>query len=73
EISRFIINDLDRGCTFIQGKGAFSENNISILYTVLGRSEFIKLKNYIKEIDNRAFITVGEVHEVLGEGFGEFK
>ncbi|MEQ8155103.1 MAG: YitT family protein [Clostridiaceae bacterium] len=73
EISRFIINDLDRGCTFIQGKGAFSENNISILYTVLGRSEFIKLKNYIKEIDNKAFITVGEVHEVLGEGFGEFK
>jgi len=73
EISRFIINDLDRGCTFIQGKGAFSEDNISILYTVLGRSEFIKLKNYIKEIDNRAFITVGELHEVLGEGFGEFK
>ena len=28
-----------------------------------------KLKNKIKEIDKNAFITVGEVHEVMGEGF----
>ena len=40
-----------------------------MLYTVLDRSEFIKLKKYISEIDKFAFITVGEVHEVMGEGF----
>ncbi|MDD7795658.1 YitT family protein [Clostridium sp. 'White wine YQ'] len=73
EISQFIIKDLDRGCTFIQGKGGFSGNDTALLYTVLGRNEFIKLKNYIKEIDKAAFITVGEVHEVLGEGFGELQ
>lgn len=73
EISEFILNDLDRGCTFLTAKGGFHKNNISILYTVLGRTEFIKLKNYIREIDPRAFITVGEAHEVLGEGFGELE
>lgn len=69
EISKFIMEDLDRGCTILEGKGAFSGNSTYILYTVLNSKEFIKLKNYIKEIDNNAFITVSEAHEVLGNGF----
>ena len=39
------------------------------MYTVLGRNEFISLRDFIIEIDPNAFITVNEVHEVLGEGF----
>lgn len=69
EISKFILDDLERGCTFIKGIGGFTKKDTSILYTVLDRNEFIKLKNKIKEIDKNAFITVGEVHEVMGEGF----
>ena len=69
EISKFILNDLERGCTFIKGVGGFTGKDTALLYTVLDRSEFIKLKNRIKEIDRNAFITVGEVHEVMGEGF----
>ena len=69
EISKFILDDLERGCTFIKGIGGFTGKDTSILYTVLDRNEFIKLKNKIKEIDKNACITVGEVHEVMGEGF----
>lgn len=69
EISKFILDDLERGCTFIKGIGGFTRKDTSILYTVLDRNEFIRLKNKIKEIDKNAFITVGEVHEVMGEGF----
>lgn len=69
EISKYILNDLERGCTFIKGVGAFTGKETALLYTVLDRSEFIKLKNHISEIDKNAFITVGEVHEVMGEGF----
>ena len=69
EISKFILDDLERGCTFIKGIGGFTGKDTSILYTELDRNEFIKLKNKIKEIDKNAFITVGEVHEVMGEGF----
>ena len=69
EISEYILNDLERGCTFIKGIGGFTGKDTSLLYTVLDRSEFIKLKNHISSIDKNAFITVGEVHEVMGEGF----
>lgn len=69
EISKFILEDLERGCTFLKGIGGFSGEDTMLLYTVLGRSEFIKLKRFIAEVDKNAFITVGEVHEVVGEGF----
>ena len=69
EISKFIMEDIQRGCTILEGKGAFSGNSTHILYAVLGRKEFIKLKNYIKEVDKNAFITVSDAHEVLGNGF----
>ncbi|CUU50964.1 hypothetical protein CLBEIC_16590 [Clostridium beijerinckii] len=73
EISRYIIDTLDRGCTFINGVGAFTEKETNILYAVLSRNQFIKLKKFIKDVDPDAFITVGEVHEVLGEGFNDIK
>ena len=73
EISRYIIDTLDRGCTFLTGVGAYTGKENNILYAVLSRNQFIKLKKIIKEIDPEAFITVGEVHEVLGEGFEEMK
>ncbi|MCY6483309.1 YitT family protein [Clostridium aestuarii] len=68
-ISEYIIEKLDRGCTIFTGKGGYSKNNTEVLYTVLGRKEFIRLREYIKDIDERAFITITEAHEVLGEGF----
>lgn len=71
EISKFILDDLSRGCTYLKGVGAYSQKEIKIIYSVLSRAEFIKLKSFIKEIDKEAFITVRESYEVLGEGFTE--
>lgn len=68
-ISTYIIEQLDRGCTIFEGKGAYSKRKTDILYTVLGRREFIKLRKFIKEVDQKSFITVSNAHEVLGEGF----
>lgn len=73
EINEFIIHKLDRGCTFIDGKGGYSGNHIRIIYTILGRNEFIKLKSFIKEEDPKAFISVRESYEVLGEGFKDME
>ncbi|WP_138203499.1 YitT family protein [Haloimpatiens lingqiaonensis] len=69
KISKFIINELGRGCTIFHGKGGFSGQDTNILYTVLDRKQFIRLKIFIKEVDPRAFITVSDAREVLGEGF----
>lgn len=73
EISKFIMNELDRGCTFLRAVGAYSKNESDVLYAVVSRKQFISLKKYIKGIDHKAFISVGEAHEVLGEGFKDIK
>ncbi|MCY6957545.1 YitT family protein [Clostridium brassicae] len=69
KINEYIIQNLERGCTIFQAKGAYSGDEKEVLYTVVDRRQFILLKKYIKEIDPTAFITVNEAHEVLGEGF----
>lgn len=71
ELREFILNSVDRGCTKIVGKGAYSNEDVTILYVVVSRKEFIVLKNQIKQIDPKAFITVNDAKEVLGEGFTE--
>jgi uncharacterized membrane-anchored protein YitT (DUF2179 family) len=68
-IAEFIMNELGRGVTFFTGQGAYSSKNMKIVYSILSRKEFIKLRGYIKEVDSKAFITVSDAHEVLGEGF----
>lgn len=69
EISNFILKELTRGCTYLKGVGAYTKKDINVIYTVLERKEFIKLKLFIKEIDPNAFISVREAYEVMGEGF----
>ena len=73
EISKYIMKELDRGCTFLKSEGGYTNNESNVLYAVVSRNQFIKLRNYIKQIDHTAFIAVGEVHEVLGEGFKDIK
>ncbi|HCW74708.1 MAG TPA: hypothetical protein DHM90_14045 [Clostridiaceae bacterium] len=73
EIIKFIIEELDKSCTVLNGYGGYTSEDIDILYVILSRRDYIRLRSYIKEIDPRAFISVNEVHEVLGEGFTDIK
>lgn len=68
-ISEYIMNELGRGVTFFTGQGGYSGKELKVVYTVVSRKEFIRLRSYIKEVDPKAFITVSDAHEVLGEGF----
>lgn len=68
-IAEFIMNELGRGVTFFSGQGGYSGAEMKVIYSVLSRKEFIRLRDYIKGVDPKAFITVNDAHEVLGEGF----
>ncbi len=70
-ISDYIMNELERGVTFFTGQGAYSGEEKRIMYTVISRRQFIRLREYIKSVDPKAFISVSASHEVLGEGFTE--
>lgn len=73
EIKKFIIEKLGRGVTIYDGRGAYTGEKKEVLMTIISRREFIRLREYIKELDKRAFISVSNVHEVLGEGFTELE
>lgn len=68
-INEFIIQKIDRSCTVLEGKGGYTRKKVSILYAVMNRNELIKLREFIKDVDSQAFITVNDVREVLGNGF----
>ncbi len=69
EIKNAIINDIDRGGTKIPAKGLFKDKDKNIIFTVLTRRELEILKEYIREIDENAFLTIFDAKEILGNGF----
>lgn len=73
ELRDKIINDLNRGGTFIQGKGMYNESEKTIIYTVVSRREMAMLQDFINQIDPHAFMTVINANEILGNGFKSLK
>lgn len=68
----FINNDINRGCTVLTGKGGYSKENMTVIYSVLNSNQFITLKQFIKLNNPEAFLTVSESTEALGEGFKDY-
>lgn len=69
EIGKAIMNELSRGATAMKARGLYRNIDREVLVTVVTLRELSKLTNIIKKIDPTAFVTVHNVHEVLGEGF----
>jgi uncharacterized membrane-anchored protein YitT (DUF2179 family) len=64
-----ILNDLNRGVTFLEGYGGFSKKPMDVINCVVNHYEMAKLKQIVGEIDPNAFMFVTETIEVAGEGF----
>ena len=71
EVARMVIEDMDRGITGIPAKGMYSGEDKLMLFCVVGKKELVQLKEKIDEIDEKAFVIVGDAREVHGEGFIE--
>ncbi|MCD8501105.1 MAG: YitT family protein [Bacillaceae bacterium] len=68
-IKQFIVNELQIGATIHHAKGAFTDIQKEVITTIISRKDFVKLKRYISEIDQQAFITVHDMNEILGQRF----
>ena len=66
EIGDELLEKLDLGVTYINGVGAYSGAQKTIIYCVVSRLEMAKMKEVIKKIDPSAFISVVDVHEAYG-------
>lgn len=73
EIAPLLMTGLERGVTFLSGEGGFSGQSKKIIYIVVSSSEITEVKRIIHDIDEKAFVSVINVHEVEGEGFTYLK
>ncbi len=69
EIADAIMNDLSRGATAYKTRGLYRNEEREVIATVVTYKELGKLIEIIRNIDEDAFVTISNVHEVLGEGF----
>lgn len=67
EIQEFVVHDLHRGATLYPAFGGYDHKEKTEVVTILTRSEYAQLLNYIHKADPKAFVTVSTVGEVIGE------
>jgi uncharacterized membrane-anchored protein YitT (DUF2179 family) len=70
DISRQIMEQLQRGVTIVQGEGGYSGQQLHILYSVITLTELSRFKVLVRKIDPNAFVVVTETLEVMGKRIG---
>ncbi len=68
-ICDFITHDLNRSATIVLAQGAFTGEDRYMVLTALNRSQAVKLRNHIKEVEPGAFILISNTSEIIGKGF----
>ena len=69
EITDKIMEELDRGATFLKGEGAYTGADKNVILVVVEKKEVVALKRLVREVDPKAFIIITDIHEALGNGF----
>ena len=64
ELRRFIIEDLHSGATIYEAIGAYNFEKHNEIITIVNKSEYQKLMNFINREDPKAFITVYNVSDM---------
>ena len=72
EVSKFI-NSLGKGVTKIEGKGGYTGQERPVLFTLLEPRHVVMLKRFLKEKDEKAFVSICDASEVLGKGFKSWR
>lgn len=68
-----IIEDLHRGVTYLDGRGAYTNKRVEVLLVAVRRREVPLLEELVYKIDPRAFIIVTDARRVLGKGFEDLE
>ncbi len=70
EIAKVINEKMNRGCTILDGRGSYTNELKSVLYTIISINQVAKLKMLVRSIDKDALINVIETRVVFGHGRG---
>ncbi|WP_323089711.1 YitT family protein [Allobaculum sp. JKK-2023] len=69
EIQDYLLEDISRGVTILQGEGAWSKQSRPVLMCVINTRQYAKVQREVGLIDPKAFLIANNVHEVRGAGF----
>ena len=69
EITAYITGELQRGATRIEGEGAYTHEDKTIILTVVNRMQAVKLRQHAKLVDAQCFILITNTTEIIGKGF----
>lgn len=68
-IGKYITEEMKRDYTAYKATGGYTGDEKTVLITVCKRSEAIRLKIKVKQIDAAAFTIITDANEILGKGF----
>ena len=69
EITKRLMDEVGRGVTHLEAKGAYTGTQQPVVLCVVARQEIMSVKRIVEEEDEKAFMFISEAHEALGEGF----
>ncbi len=69
KVSKRLLDEMERGVTQLSAKGAYTGKDRPVVLCVLPPQEVSRLKEIVRQEDEKAFMFITEAHEALGEGF----
>lgn len=69
ELSKTIMNNLERGVTLLDGEGAYSGEKKRVIMCAVRPQQVYRIQNSVKSIDENAFIIVTTAGTIRGRGF----
>ena len=72
-VARRVMQDVGRGATYLNARGAWSGEERPVVLCVASRQEITAIKQIVREEDPTAFMFITEAHEALGEGFSQLE
>jgi uncharacterized membrane-anchored protein YitT (DUF2179 family) len=73
KIANRVSNELHRGVTLLDGEGWYSKEPIKVVMVLIRKNESSQLLRIVKDEDPKAFISLGSVMGVYGQGFDRIK
>jgi len=70
-IGDYINTEMKRSFTYLHGRGGYAGQEFDVIMCVVNRWELFTLKKAVHQLDPKAFLIVGDAHEVYGGGFRE--
>ena len=64
EVRDYIINNLNHTVTIVTARGGYSDRKRKMLLCVIPTVEYVKMKEVIKAIDNKAFFLITDCYSV---------